>query len=172
MEIVFLPGGSFAIPPHAPTVRLAKFVDLGSIRANKISIMQDFLYFIKTYPAFISLIAVVSGMIGVFVGHWLTLGRDRRKEFNELVDWIRPALFNEKERLSPMSKGVDKIQFISFSEVLPFWKRHCFDKAVEQYKKSTSNENYVQDSAGQVFYKDTKTVVHSIDSLLRFMKKK
>ena len=47
------------------------------------------------------LMSALGFLIGLVLGHWLTLGRDRRKEFNEIATPIRSWLLDELNKPSP-----------------------------------------------------------------------
>lgn len=49
------------------------------------------------------LIAVVSCLIGVLIGHRLALGRDRRKEYNEIVTPVKLKLLDHLDHLNDSS---------------------------------------------------------------------
>lgn len=57
-------------------------------------------------------------------------------------------------------------------EKLPIWKRKGFDKAVENYNKSKSDENIERDNMGGFTYKDTKRIVDAANLFLRYLKPK
>ena len=62
------------------------------------------------------------------------------------------------------------ITFTLIREKLPFWKRKGFDKAIENYKKSKSDENRDPDRMGGFFYKDTSRIVHAVNDHLKYLK--
>jgi len=115
---------------------------------------------------------IIGTLIGYLIGNRLKIGRDKRKEWNELIDPIRVNLFKEREHPSPYFTGLNEINIFTIREILPFWKRRCFDIAIENYRKSKTDENIVKDSLGQVSFKDTKIISHNINILLKYTKKK
>lgn len=85
---------------------------------------------------------LLSGILGIFVGGFignrLALGRDKRKEFNEISD----DLFNRLEQqLAIVKKGgfpndaneLDKASFIDLTRRVSCYKKEKLSKAVERY---------------------------------------
>ena len=116
------------------------------------------------------LFGLATALIGYLVGNWLTIGRDRRKEFNDLIGPIRNDLLGVRNHPDSNLKGSWMIAFTMIRERLPFWKRKGFDRAVENYKKSKGADNQGRDEMGGWFYKDTAIIVHAVNDLLRFLK--
>jgi hypothetical protein len=115
-------------------------------------------------------VSLVTGLIGLLVGNRMAIGRDKRKEFNAIAEPIRIILLQEREKLSSCSAIPNKVDLVLFRERLPFWKRGAFDRALQNYQKSKSEENLVRDQYGSVFYKNRPLVIHNIDSLLKITK--
>jgi len=116
--------------------------------------------------------SLATGLIGLFVGNWLAIGRDKRKEFNAIAERITIVLLNAREQLYPDAKWPDKIDIHFFREALPFWRRRRFDAALCTYKQAHGDDNTTEDEYGDISYKDTKLVAHCIDRLLKFTRKK
>ena len=106
-------------------------------------------------------------LIGYLVGNRLAIDRDRRREYNNLIEPIRITLLNARNH--PTSNFKEPI-YILVREKLPFWKRKGFDRAVENYKKSKSDDNRDPDGMGGFSYKDTESIVHAINDLLGYVK--
>jgi hypothetical protein len=54
--------------------------------------MKDFLEFIRDYPASVTIPAIFFTIIGIFIGNRLAIGRDKRIEWNNLIEPIRDNL--------------------------------------------------------------------------------
>lgn len=106
--------------------------------------------------------AIIGALIGYLVNHWLAIARDRRGEFNAIIDSVRDMILGQRIP--------DHIQILKIRERLPFWRREAFDRAVENYKKSKGEENRNPDGMGGFSYKDKTRIVHAIDQLLGFLK--
>jgi hypothetical protein len=122
------------------------------------------------------LFGLANALIGYLVGNWLTTERDRRKEFNALIDPVRSSLLCEKDRPGGF-KSPDKITLLKIRESLPFWKRKGFERAVEAYKqsKSTYNRNRKPDGGGSFMdgeksAEDRVIISHAANDLLRYLK--
>lgn len=108
-------------------------------------------------------------LIGYLVSNRLAIDRDLRREFN-LIEPIRLTLLNARNYPTSNLKEPIYITFALVREKLPLWKRKGFDMAVENYKKSKSDENRDPDGMGGFSHKDTARIVHAVNDLLRFLK--
>ena len=118
--------------------------------------------------------SLISALVGYLVGNRLAIDRDKRREFNDLIDPISRELMVVKKHPTSNLKGTWGITLSLISEKLPFWKREAFNNAVENYKKSKNSENINMnvDGMGGWSYKDTEWIVHCVDNLLTFLKPK
>lgn len=114
--------------------------------------------------------SLIVALIGYLVINRLAIDRDRRREFNNLIEPIRLALLNARKNPTSDYKDLNDIKFALVREKLHCSKRKGFDRAVESYKKSKSDENRDRDVMGGFSYKDTERIVHAVDDLLRFVK--
>jgi hypothetical protein len=130
--------------------------------------MIGFFKSILTDPTF----SVVAALIGFLAGHHLAIGRDKRKEFNELVTPIYHDLLTIRNQPHLSLSGTWEIDFLVIREKLPFWKRKCLNIAIENYKKSKSYDNQRQHEFGGFVYKDTKIIVNAVNDLLKYLKPK
>ena len=115
-------------------------------------------------------LTLVCAFIGYLVINRLAISRDRRKEFNRLIEPLRLTLLSMRNYPSSDLKGAWEITFTLIREKLPFWRRKCFDIAVENYKKSKSDENRNPNGMGGFSYKDTQKITHAVNDLLEFLK--
>jgi hypothetical protein len=130
--------------------------------------MWDFFQQIITHPFF----GLVGGLIGFLIGNRFALDRDKRKEFNNLIEPLRHDLIGVKNHPNSKIQGSWMITVALIREKLPIWKRKGFDKAVENYNKSKSDENIERDNMGGFTYKDTKRIVDAANLFLRYLKPK
>ena len=130
-------------------------------------------------PIEIIALNLACALIGYLLGNWLTIGRDRRKEFNALIEPIRYDLFVIRNHPQSEIRGAYMITFTLIRERLPYWKRKGFDRAIENYhkRKSEYNQSFQPDGMGGRISGD-KTVEcglaisHSINDLLKYLKLK
>jgi hypothetical protein len=90
----------------------------------------------------------VWGLVGFLIGNRFALNRDKRKEFNNLIEPLRHDLIGVKNYPNSGIKGSWMITVALIREKLPIWKRKGFDKAVENFNKSKSEENIERDNLG------------------------
>ena len=118
-------------------------------------------------------LGLIWGLIGFLIGNKLALGRDKRREFNKIIEPIRTNLLEEKISGGHLMVFVfTNIDILKIREKLPFWKRRRFDIAIKKYKESKNNENIESNSMGGASFKNTEIVIHAINKLLKFIKEK
>ncbi len=118
-------------------------------------------------------LSLITGLVGYLIGNRLAIDRDKRREFNDLVDPIRRDLFSVRN--CPSSSNLRGAYLITFSLIcdkLPFWKRRGFDRAVKNYEKSKSDENRNPDGMGGFSYKNTDRIIRAVNDLLKYLKPK
>ncbi len=74
-------------------------------------------------------------LLGFIIVNRLTLSRDRRKEFNNIVQPIRSWLLSEREDPSPYKEEPSKIEMDDFVHYLPIWKRRKFKGYLAELEK-------------------------------------
>ncbi len=105
---------------------------------------------------------------GFLLGNRLAIGRDRRKEFNELIDSIRFSLMAERDNPGGF-KSPDKVTLLKIREYLWRWQRKGFSRVVKKYEESKGTDNRESDKGGGFFYKDKRMISHAVDDLLKFL---
>jgi hypothetical protein len=130
--------------------------------------MWDFFQQIIKHPFF----GFVWGLVGFLIGNRFALNRDKRKEFNNLIEPLRHDLIGVKNHPNSGIKGGWMITVALIREKLPIWKRKGFDEAVENFNKSKGDENIERDNMGGFTYKDTARIVDAANDFLRYLKPK
>lgn len=114
---------------------------------------------------FILLTNFISLLAGLLIGNWLAIGRDRRNEFNAIVDPIRAMLLKERADPTPYTPGINDIDADRLHSVLPIWHRRAFSQAWLSYcqnkKEGIAPDNFL-------LYRNPGEVVLQIDALLRY----
>lgn len=109
-----------------------------------------------------NIISLITFLLGLFLGHRLSLGRDKRKEFNDLTKDIYLALdFQIKNR----GLAIVPINTIAIEPYFFILKRGCFREDVSRYKKANSGTNTYDPSTGQVTLNE-----QAIDDLMQHAK--
>lgn len=108
---------------------------------------------------------------GLIFGNWFAIGRDIRKEFNEIADVVYLKLNKELEHVKEtgaVADGPNEKDFENLKRRLSFLRKRKFLETLKKYKNSKSIDNWTQDEYNQPFYKDSKKVSESIQELLKF----
>lgn len=116
-------------------------------------------------------VGLVTFFLGLILGHRLSLGRDRRKEFNEISQPIRAILMKEKQGPRPLIAGLGALDADQLEFALPYWERRSFRASFIAYQKA-KDDAQIRNSIGEVLYKSTDEIVHCVDRLLRYTRRK
>jgi len=95
-------------------------------------------------PFYSLALSSVSFLIGVLIGHWLAVGRDRRSEYNKAAQQFREVFNSTLQKLQSPHTGVawdilikdyerHHIAVIEFENYLKGWERNKFLKAWNNY---------------------------------------
>lgn len=93
---------------------------------------------------------VVTFLIGLVVGHWLAVHRDKRKEYNELVAPIRQKIAAETRYTVPHRAVISRDEADAVWARMNLVSRFHFLKACERYWQA--QEEQYQDELGQPLY--------------------
>lgn len=103
--------------------------------------MIEFLFYvIKDNPVSYG---AISFLTGTLFGHWLAIGRDKRKEFNEISRPIRLGLLKQIELLKSgrFANLISHDDFILLGMYFSQWKSNRFKNDLVKYKKAQEREN-------------------------------
>ena len=122
-----------------------------------------------------TMINIGCALLGVCIGaagnHWLSLSRDRRKEFNELADPIRVALKNEKRSVNINYSHLDSDAISTLADMMGGRASAGLDAAVERYREARV-QWVVRDQLGQQSFSQTIHVEQAIDEILKYLKRR
>jgi hypothetical protein len=99
--------------------------------------MTDFSAFIGQHAAEFSAFTFLAGLAA---GHWLALGRDKRKDFNTLAIPVFDALI--KQRGVFEAGGLDKAVNVPWQQLqplLPFWQRLRLRSSAKRYDQAIND---------------------------------
>ena len=84
-------------------------------------------------------LSLVTFFLGLLLGHWLSIGRDKRKEFNEKALELNSKFYDyiEKDNDHFLPNIKDLTLFASY---IPWRKRRLFINLVNQFNNSLSND--------------------------------
>ena len=110
------------------------------------------------------LISLLTFFLGLLLGNWLAIGRDKRKEFNDANTPIRSWLLLEKDEPTGYRKWPSEVEIDRFICLLPFWKRQSFRRHLYDYKEQ-HHIQMVQDDFGFCSYTDDKEIKKILNKL-------
>jgi len=106
-------------------------------------------------------------LLSLIIGHWLALGRARRKERNEAAAPLRKWLLREVEEPSSYSKRPSLAERDAFVQCLSAGERKGFSEAFIALDHADACERH-QDEVGQVSYRDADRVRRAARECLCF----
>lgn len=108
---------------------------------------------------------VFTFLLGLVVGHWLAIHRDKRKEYNELVTPLRKKISSEADHPSAMIIAISRHDADAIGARLNWLCNIYFMEACERYWKA--KEGKKQDNLGQPFHTDEDAVREAAKQLLK-----
>lgn len=115
------------------------------------------------------LLSFLTFLLGLLLGNWLAIGRDKRKEFNEAVTPIRGWLLRARDKPSPYDRWPSEQEVDRFIHYLLPWQRSGFKKRLRRYQQLHSTLQ-IQDSVGQVFYSENLAIREELNGLFKYTK--
>lgn len=130
--------------------------------------MQELFDAIQKNPLSSGAIAFLFSLLGLWVGNWQAVNRDRRKEFNAVAERVRPILEKQTDEVTPHSPHPNADDLVRLSHMLPVWKRKKYLDAVASYK--ASRRAFGADDSGHAHYTDITPILGSVRDLLGHIK--
>ena len=120
---------------------------------------------IQSYP---EMFGILMFLCGALLGHWLSIGRDKRKEFNELADTIRSRFEKQAANPSIYNKTLaDDVALLRHHMTRK--KQQKYDKAIENYKAAIGEANHSFNAAHEVFYTNKELVAQAAQAIVNFL---
>lgn len=117
-----------------------------------------------------SIVSLATFLLGLIIGNYLAIGRDKRKEFNESAKPIRAFLLSEAKEPSPYKKIPTPEEIDMFTNCLPFWKKWLFmGRWNKQAELRVSKQKH--DLYGQVSYCNPEVIQKAVKKCLPYTKK-
>ena len=143
--------------------------------------MSELVLFFNTNPVLVTFVwtvlwAVLSFGLGIFFGHWLAKGRDKRKEFNDIADVVRSKLRNHQRIIArgetPSYLGnVTTQEYDELRDVIAKRKKSALAKAWSNYESAQQNcGGYSR--AGFYEFHSPEILSQAIAGLLAFVDRK
>jgi len=133
-----------------------------------IAVLQDIHNLVKENA---ELFTALGFFIGLGLGHWLALGRDKRREFNDSASPIREWLIGQIKSPSPFARYPADIEIDLFIQCLPFWSRRGFRSAYEKQRQERGKATDC-DSSGFIFYSEVGGIVEALHKCLPYTERK
>jgi cbb3-type cytochrome oxidase subunit 3 len=114
------------------------------------------------------LIGLLTFLLGLILGNWLAIGRDKRKEFNDAAAPVRAWLLKVKDDPSPSASWPTDQQRDLFVSCLPWWRRRSFRQHWEAYREAHHAALNQDPSTGDTSYNRNSIVKRELAALFRF----
>ena len=124
---------------------------------------------IQAYP---ELFGVLMFCCGALIGHRLALGRDKRKEINEVLDRIRAGFEGQADDPYPRREVLtDDVGLLRHH--LSRRQKKTYDPRIEDYKLATGNESvWLYDELHNPSYKNPEIVAQAARDILLLLKRR
>lgn len=113
------------------------------------------------------LVSFLTFLLGLLLGNWLAIGRDKRKEFNEAAAPIRGWLLRAKDDPNPYTAWPSAQELDRFVHYLWPWQKARFARRLARYRSLHASAQ-VQDAAGQMFYGDVSEIRRELNGLFKY----
>lgn len=131
--------------------------------------IDRFIAFVATNAVFVtfcvSTTAIFFGALGLWIGHHLSLNRDRRKEFNDLADPTRNQLRRELHDTRYGAIWTNQGALSTLGDMLSRGERGGFNTAVTAYREARE-QHTTTNSLGERSFTRTDHVAKAIHGLL------
>ena len=117
------------------------------------------------------LIAIMGGLIGGWVGHYMALYRDKRIEFNEAIQPMKDLLVRARLDPRPENRLPDITEIAHVQSLLPKSKQKEYFNAWEQFMESKKAAE-CRGSSGGVFYEDTTEIKKHTEEVLKYLERR
>jgi hypothetical protein len=118
-----------------------------------------------------AIVSLLTFFLGLFLGHRLSLSRDKRKEYNEVADIVYFALINEKRRIG-MSKGPTEKELLQLLRRSSYIDRFRIKTVIDKYIAAKKNIIVSRSPYGEPLFSNIDNVVTEIDSLIKCLERK
>lgn len=115
----------------------------------------------------IGLVSLLTFFVGLLLGNWLAIGRDKRKEFNEAAAPIRGWLIGEKDAPGPHGNRPSNQEVDRFVHYLWRCKRSSFLAHLSTYR-ALDHAMTVHNSFGEISYSDDKEIRRELAKLFNY----
>jgi len=117
-----------------------------------------------------AVVSIVTFFLGLLLGHWLALGRDKRKEFNEAAQPVRDWLLRQEDRPSVYAHGPSALEMDTFTSCLKPRTRKRFDAAMATYR--TESERSGSNAFGEWLHEDPEAFRQAVRRLMPFAERR
>ena len=115
--------------------------------------LQDAFLIAKDHSA---LLSVVTFLIGLIVGNKQAIGRDRRKEFNEVSENAFVMLNKQLALIAAGSEGESAGDFLLIEAYIPVYERSLFRMHVRRYRAALQGVSTYHVKTGTVTFDQVK----------------
>ena len=97
-----------------------------------------FTEFLQSFNSYSVVFSFITLILGIILGNWQAIGRDKRKEFNDLSKNLFIALSNQIKYGAGAASADTKVCLL-IEQYIPVYKRARFRKHVHRYENAQQN---------------------------------
>jgi len=110
-------------------------------------------------------------LLGLLLGNWLAINRDRRREFNEAVQPVRKWLLSEIDDPSAYRQKPNRIELDTFMSCLSWWRRGRFRVHLERQDRARQ-ETTSPNAYNEVSYTNIPGIKTALRACLRYTERR
>lgn len=116
------------------------------------------------------MVGLLTFFLGLLLGNWLAIGRDKRKEFNAAVAPIREWLLKQNETITDASPP-SNLELDTLMSCLGWWRRRKFWKAYTEQSAARSR-SVSRDLYGTPTFSEEDAIANQIRKCLVYARRR
>ncbi|CAN7708152.1 MULTISPECIES: hypothetical protein [unclassified Variovorax] len=115
-------------------------------------------------------VSLLTYLLGLWDGHYFSLLRDRRKEYNEAADRLRKHLMGENPEAFCMCRSPSAFELDQLERLSHWWRRKPLRRALARY--SAAKQDYRQDEVGGIHQNNVPEACAALEALIAFTERR
>ncbi|HEX5486514.1 MAG TPA: hypothetical protein VFX23_11015 [Limnobacter sp.] len=111
-------------------------------------------------------------LAGAYCGYRFNVHRDKRKEFNALIDGIIPKIENDVVDPDMTTGAIDKYMIDKLAFYMLPWNKNDFCACAENYRQAKEGKTIATDWPGIFRYENPDLVKNAAKALLQYLQRR